>query len=212
MALPRLSPYRLGYLLVVPLSWAVLLMFHPAPDPNDIYGSLRDQATQWLVVHFGTLLFIGLMGGAVMLLVSDLPGLAAKISRVAAVAYVLCYGATEAIIGIAAGVLVRYANVAPENERVGVAAAAQRLWDGMLGDDVTGTVGAIAWAAAIIAAAIALRQAGAPLAVSLLLAVSTIALLHGPPIGPIGLVFFAAAVALLARSSSRSAQAPQPAR
>ncbi|HJV12563.1 MAG TPA: hypothetical protein VJ625_01620 [Propionibacteriaceae bacterium] len=54
MAVPRLSPYRLAYLLVVPLSWAVLLMFHPAPDPNDIYGSLRDQATQWLVVHFAT--------------------------------------------------------------------------------------------------------------------------------------------------------------
>jgi hypothetical protein len=104
MAVPRLSPYRLGYLLVVPLSWAVLLMFHPAADPNDIYGSLRDQATQWLVVHFATLLFIGLMGGAVILLVSDLPGPAAKISRVAAGAYVLCYGAVEAMVGIAAGV------------------------------------------------------------------------------------------------------------
>jgi hypothetical protein len=211
MALPRLSPYRLGYLLVVPLSWAVLLMFHPAPDPNDIYGSLRDQATQWLVVHFGTLLFIGLMGGAVILLVSDLPGLAAKVSRVAAGAYVLCYGAAEAMVGIAAGVLIRYANVAPENEQAGVAAAAQRLWDDMLTADVAATVGAIAWAVAIIAAAIALRPAGAPVAVSLLLAVSTIALLHGPPIGPIGLVFFAAAVTLLARSSSRSAQAPKPA-
>ena len=74
MAVPRLSPYRLAYLLVVPLFWAVLLMFHPAPDIDDIYGSLRNQATLWLVVHFGTLLFIGLMGGAVMLLVSDLPG------------------------------------------------------------------------------------------------------------------------------------------
>ncbi|HJV12564.1 MAG TPA: hypothetical protein VJ625_01625 [Propionibacteriaceae bacterium] len=158
------------------------------------------------------LLFIGLMGGAVILLVSDLPGPAAKISRVAAGAYVLCYGAAEAMVGIAAGVLVRYANVAPENEQAGVAAAVQRLWDDMLTDDVAATVGAIAWAVAIIAAAIALRQAGAPLAVSLVLAVSTIALLHGPPIGPIGLVFFAAAVALLARSSSRSTQAPQPAR
>jgi hypothetical protein len=40
------------------------------------------------------------------------------ISRVAAGAYVLCHGAAEAILGIAAGVLVQYANVAPENEEL----------------------------------------------------------------------------------------------
>jgi uncharacterized membrane protein YiaA len=197
-------------LLVIPLSWAALLMFHPAPDPDDIYGSLRDEATQWLLVHVGTLLFIGLMGAALILLVSDLRGLAATVSRVAAGAFILCYGAAEAILGIAAGVLVRYANVAPENERAGLAAAIQRLWDDMISADLAATVGAVAWAVGIIAAAVALRQAGAPLAVSLLLAVSTIALLHGPPIGPIGLVFFAAAVALLARSSVRSAESSQP--
>ena len=43
MAVPRLSPYRLRYLLVIPLSWAALLMFHPTPDPDDIYESLRDE-------------------------------------------------------------------------------------------------------------------------------------------------------------------------
>ena len=123
---------------------------------------------------------------------------------------VLGYGAGEAILGIAAGVLVRYANAAPENERAGVAAATQTLWDDMLSADLAGTVGAVGWAVAILAAAIALRQAGAPLAVSLLLAVSTIVLLHGPPIGPVGLVFFAAAVALLARSTARSGPSPQP--
>jgi hypothetical protein len=197
-------------LLVIPLSWAALLMFHPAPNPDDIYGSLRDEATQWLLVHVGTLLFIGLMGAALILLVSDLRGLAATVSRVAAGAFILCYGAAEAILGIAAGVLVRYANVAPENERAGLAAAIQRLWDDMISADLAATVGAVAWAAGIIAAAVALRQAGAPLAVSLLLAVSTIALLHGPPIGPIGLVFFAAAVALLARGGVRSAESSQP--
>ena len=135
------------------------------------------------------------------------------ISRVAAGAYVLCYGAAEAILGIAAGVLVQYANVAPENERAGVAAAIQRLWDDVISADLASTVGAIAWAVGILAAAVALRQTGAPLAVSLLLAVSTIALLHGPPIGPIGLVFFATAVALLARSSSNTVSpAPEPGR
>jgi hypothetical protein len=142
MAVPALGLYRLVFLLAVPLAWAVLLMFHPAPDPDDIYGSLRDESTQWLVVHVGTLLFIGLMGAALFLLVSDLSGLAATVSRVAAGAFVLGYGAGEAILGIAAGVLVRYANAAPENERVGVAAATQTLWDDMLSADLAGTVGA----------------------------------------------------------------------
>jgi hypothetical protein len=145
MTVPALSPYRLSFLLAVPLAWAVLLMFHPAPDPSDIYGSLRDESTQWLVVHIGTLLFIGLMGAALFLLVSGLPGLAAKVSRVAAGAFVLCYGAAEAILGIAAGVLVRYGNVAPENERAGVAAAIQSLWDDMISADLAATVGASPW-------------------------------------------------------------------
>lgn len=136
MTMPALSPHRLTFLLAVPLAWAVLLLFHPAPDPADIYGSLRAESTQWLIVHVGTLLFIGLMGAALFVLVSGLPGLPAMISRVAAGAFILCYGAAEAILGIAAGVLVRYANVAPEHERAGVAAAIQRLWDDVISADL----------------------------------------------------------------------------
>ena len=51
---------------------------------------------------------------------------------------------------------------------------------------------------------VALRQAGAPLAVSLLLAIRPSPYYMAPPIGPIGLVFFATAVALLARSAKNS--------
>jgi hypothetical protein len=29
---------------LVPLAWAVLLLFHPAPDADDIFGSLRQEA------------------------------------------------------------------------------------------------------------------------------------------------------------------------
>jgi len=144
MTVPALNPYRLTFLMAVPLAWAVLLMFHPAPNPGDIYGSLRDESTQWLIVHLGTLLFIGLMGAAFFVLVSGLPGLPAMVSRVAAGTFVLCYGAAEAILGIAAGVLIRYANIAPENERAGVAAAIQQLWDDMISADLASTVGAIA--------------------------------------------------------------------
>jgi hypothetical protein len=112
----------------VPLAWAVLLIFHPAPDPADIYGSLRDEPSRWLLVHFGTLLFIGLMGAALYLLIHRLPGGAPRVSRIAAGTFVLFYGAAETILGIAVGVLVRHANAAPADDRAAVAAAIQTLW------------------------------------------------------------------------------------
>ena len=68
-----LDRYRLAFLIGVPLAWAVLLAFHGAPDPDDVYGSLSDEATRFLIVHVGGLLFIGLIGVALDLLVQDLP-------------------------------------------------------------------------------------------------------------------------------------------
>jgi hypothetical protein len=70
----RVSGSPLAFLLGVPLAWAVLLLFHPSPDVNDLYGSLQDQLNRWIVVHLGMLLFIGLTGAALYLLVRDLPG------------------------------------------------------------------------------------------------------------------------------------------
>jgi hypothetical protein len=39
----------------------VLLMFHPVFEVADIYETLRGQVSRWIVVHVGTLLFIGLI-------------------------------------------------------------------------------------------------------------------------------------------------------
>jgi hypothetical protein len=109
MGPPRLGGYRLAFLLGVPLAWAVLLWFHPAPDVDDIYGTLQDHVTRWIIVHLGTLLFIGLIGAALYLLVRDLPGPAATFSRVAAAGmFVLFYRAGKAILGVAVGVLVQH--------------------------------------------------------------------------------------------------------
>jgi hypothetical protein len=86
MLVPQLNRRLLPFFIGVPLAWGVVLIFHPAPDPDHIHGSLQDQVTQWLVVHCLTLIFIGLMGAALYLLVRDLPGTAAKISRIASAA------------------------------------------------------------------------------------------------------------------------------
>jgi hypothetical protein len=83
MPVPQLNRRLLPFFIGVPLVWAAVLIFHPAPDPDHIHGSLQDEVTQWLVVPCLTLIFIGLMGAALYLLVRDLPGTAAKISRIA---------------------------------------------------------------------------------------------------------------------------------
>ena len=128
MPVPQLNRRLLPFFIGVPLVWAAVLIFHPAPDPDHIHGSLQDEVTQWLVVPCLTLIFIGLMGAALYLLVRDLAGTAAKISRIAVGPFVLFYGAGEAILGIAVRVLVQYANAESPAERGAAVDAAQLLW------------------------------------------------------------------------------------
>ena len=211
------SPVRftrriVAFAIGVPLAWAVLLWFHPDVDPNDVYGTLRDDVDAYLVVHVGTLIFIGLMGAALYLLVRDMPGTAARISRLAIGPFVVLYAAWEAVIGLAIGVLVQHANDAPARQRPAVADSIQSLGDNVIIGDpgIVGSAGAIAWIVAVIAAAVAYRNAGAPVLAWVLLGLSLLVVSHPPPIGPIALVFFAAAVALLARAERRGAVAYRP--
>jgi hypothetical protein len=88
----------------------VVLIFHPAPGADDIYGSLRDEANRMVIVHLLSLPFLGLMGSALYLLLRDMPGRAAQIGRLAILPFVVCYVAGDAITGLATGVLVEHAN------------------------------------------------------------------------------------------------------
>jgi hypothetical protein len=190
-----------AFAIGMPLAWAVLLWFHPDVDPNDVVGSLRDEVVAYQVVHVGTLIGIGLIGLALYLLVRDMPGTAAKVSRLAIGPFVVFYGAWEAVVGLGVGALVQHAIDAPVGQQAAVADAIQSLGDNVLVGDsgVVGLVGALAWVVATIAAAVAYRNAGAPAPAWILLGLSLLVASHPPPIGPIGLVCFAAAVALLAR-------------
>jgi hypothetical protein len=214
MDLPRLTRPQLAFAIGVPLAWAVLLWFHPDVPPDDVYGGLRDDVTAYQVVHVGTLIFIPLLGVALYMLVRDLPGTAARITRVAVVPFVVCYGAWEAVIGLAVGALVQHANDAPPSDRPAVSDAIQSLGDNVIVGEagVLLSVGALAWVVAVIAAAVALHGVGAPLAATVLLGLSMAVVSHPPPIGPIGLVCFAGAVALLARSAGVSAAVEPPRR
>ena len=178
----------------------MLLLFHAGADPDNLYGDLRDEVTRWQIVHLGSLVFIGLMGAALYLLVADLPGRAARISRLAIGPFVLFYGAGEAILGVATGVLVEHANNVPAGERPAAADAVTALWDNIISDDLLISIGSVAWIIAAIAAAVAYRGIGAPMSAVVLLGLSAVVVVHPPPVGPVALVAFATAVVLLART------------
>jgi hypothetical protein len=212
---PVLSRQRLAFLIGVPLAWAVLLLFHPTGS-GELYDEVRGEVTRWQVVHVGTLFFIGLMGLAVYLLVRDLTGLAARVSRWAAAVFVLFYGAWEAVAGLAVGALVQYTNDLPPAERPIGSDAIESLNDNAIVGDfgLLAIIGSLGWITAVIAAALAVRRAGAPLAAAVLLGLSAIVANHPPPTGPLGLAFFAGAVMLVAHAQgapSRLDRAPAPA-
>jgi hypothetical protein len=188
-----------------PLAWAVLLAFHGPGPSDDVYASLRDEASRFLVVHIGSLLLLGLTGAALYLLVRDLPGRAAQVSRLAIAPFVLLYGAGEAIQGVATGVLVDHANDVAAGQRPAAGDAADALYDSFTGEFLIGA-GAVAGIVALIAAAVAVRRVGAPLAASILLGLSALVVFHAPPTGPVALVFFAVAVGLIARARRSSAR------
>lgn len=196
------------FLVGVPLAWVILLLFHPSGEGEDLYADLQDQVTRMLVVHIGMLLFIPLMAVVVYVLLRGVEGTAARVSRIALAPYVVFYGAWEAMYGIGLGILGDVVNGLPEAERATGAAVIQDYGENVLlrGFGVLVSIGSVAFITAAIAAGVALRrQAGAPIAVPVLLGLSGFLITaHPPPYGPIGLALFVAAVLLFARSQSRS--------
>jgi hypothetical protein len=194
----RLTRGTTAFLIGVPLAWAVLLLFHPLGE-GSVYSGIADETTTWQVVHAGGFFFIALMGVAVVLLVRDLPGTAARVARIAAPVFVLFYAAYETVAGLTVGAIAQYTNGLPASERsIGSDAIESVNNNAFVGDPgMLSTIGSLAWVTAVVAAAIAVRRAGAPLAASVLLVLSAITVSHPPPLGPIGLACFAGAVAVI---------------
>ena len=102
---PRLLRDTLAFLIRVPLAWAVLLLFHPSGNGEQIYQDLEGNVTAMLVVHIGTMLFIPLMAAAVYLLLRGVEGNAARVSRIRSGAVRHLLRVWEALQGIATAVL-----------------------------------------------------------------------------------------------------------
>jgi hypothetical protein len=205
---------ELAFLVGVPLAWAILLLFHPGGEGDQIYADLDGDGTRMLVVHVGTLVFIPLIAVAFYLLLRGIESTAARVSRIALVLFVVFYGAWEALQGIANGVLVDEVSGLPEADRAVGAELIQEFAESPLVRDagVLSAIGGIALIVAAIAAGLALRDAGAPRWAPAVFGVAGLLITaHPPPYGPTGLVIFAVAALLVVRSGRvASAAAPRP--
>jgi hypothetical protein len=152
------------------------------------------------------------MAAVIYLLLRGVPGTAAQISRFALVPFVVFYSAWEVLQGIANSILVDKVNGLPEEERSTGANLIQDFAESPLARDlgVFGSIGTLGFIVAVTAAGIALRrEAGAPVSVLVLLALSGFLITaHPPPFGPTGLVLFVVAVLLFWRSQSAVVQEP----
>jgi hypothetical protein len=204
---------RLGFLVATPLTLAVVLWFHPPGGPS-VYEDVRDDVDAWLFVHVTMLLFLPLLALATLLLIDGVRSRAATLSRIALVFFLVFYTAYEVTVGLATGVLVKYANGLPAREQAGVADAIQDLNRNWIVSDpsIALVVGTLGWVVALLAAAVALRRAGAGWPTTVLLGLAAFFAIHPPPVGPAALVCFAAAAVLIERRRAGEAgTAPVPA-
>jgi hypothetical protein len=203
----RFSGWERAFLIAVPIAWAIVLLFHPTGEGEDFFPIIRDEVTTWEVVHVGTMLFVPLMAGAVLLLLRGVEGTPALMSRVALGVFAVVYMAWEVVIGIGNGVLVDQVTQLPQSEQPVGATLVEQLSDSgvVRGLELVGTG---AWIAALIAAGVALiRETGTSRLVLVLLVLSALPTAwHVAPFGQVGLGLFVGAVVLIlwGRSSDRS--------
>ena len=182
----------------MPLAWAVLLLFHPTGEGETInYAELADDVTPWMVVHLGMLFFIPLIAVVIYLLLRGIDGTAARVARIALVPFVLFYRGFETLVGLGTGILVHEVNGLAGAEKAAGAVLVEEFNENILirPFGIFGTIGSLAFIAAVIAAVALRRHARALIAVPILLALSGFLITaHPPPFGPTGLGLFILAV------------------
>ena len=193
----------------VPLAFSVLLWFHPMIGD---YEGLRDVTTRFQVVHVAMVLVLCLVAVGMYVLLEGLRGRAAAVGRLALVPFVAFYLPYVAFEGFALGVLGQELNGLPAAERDAVAPGLVEDFarNPIMGEPgVFWALGSIAWITVVVAAVLAFRRAGAPVALQVVLGMSVLIGAHAPPLAPIGLVCFAAAGWLVLRERrAPAAEAP----
>ena len=171
------SIWRRLVLLGTPLALAVLEVFHPHPDG---VAEGIEQGEWFLWFHMIQLVLTGLIALAVYLLTDGLEGRAVSVSRWAIGVFAVFFSAYDAAAGIATGFMLRGARVLSVEEQTAIYDTAIDM-PGLSLIFVLSIVGTGAWVVAVIAAAMALRHAGAPRGPFVLLILAAVFLLGGHP-------------------------------
>ena len=200
--------FRRVVLLGSPLALAILEIFHP--QPTGVAGAV-EQGGWFMWFHIIQLPLTGLIALAVYLLTEGLDGRAVMVSRWAIAVFAVFFSAYDAAAGIATGYALRNAQGLP-------AGAQQAIHEAVI--DMPGLslifglsiVGTGAWVVALIATAIALRRAGAPLGPFILLILAGVFLMggHPSPAGTLAFGCFFLATAWLELAPGRLTSASQP--
>jgi hypothetical protein len=195
-----------------PLTLAILEFFHPLVT-RDLAGTLFPVAGWWVTLHVVQLVLFALMGAALWLLTDGLHGIATTVSRLGAAVFVVFYGAGEALLGIATGILARGAGDLPAEVREGRAEAIATFFEDPIAIGLY-FVGELGWLVGLLAAVVALYAGGSPHIPLVLLVLSGCVLLvfdHPAPYGPIvfGAFFLGALWLELARGRRSVARRPR---
>jgi hypothetical protein len=180
-------------LFVTPLVWIVIALIHPDdPQPSG----------QWLFVHFAQLALAPFLALAVWTLLDGIRSQAANVSRFALVAWMVVFVAYDSVAGIATGLLARRAEGLAGAVQAAVSSAVDYLLNAGLLPGATILLTAapvLAWLTTVIAAAVALHQAGAGKAVVAALCLSALFIFHASYPAAIGLACFLIAAVLWER-------------
>ncbi len=193
------SPVRAAFLVGAPVAFSALLWLHPMVGD---WEGLREATTRFQAVHVGMVLTFCLIAVGMNVLLEGLPGRAAAVARVALIPFAAFYIPYLAFEGFAIGALGQELNGLPAAERDAVAPG---LIEDLARNPIMGEpgifwlIGSTAWIVVIVATVLAFRRAGAPLRLQVLLGASALIAGHTPPLGPIGLLCFAAASWLVLR-------------
>jgi hypothetical protein len=206
---PRLALRRL-VLLGTPLAFATLEIFHP--QPSGVAESV-EQGGWFMWFHIIQVPLTGLIALAVYLLTEGLEGRAVMVSRWAIGVFAVFFSAYDAAAGIATGYALRNAQglSAVAQEAVHEAVIDMPGLSLIFGLSIVGTG---AWVVALIAAAIALRRAGASRGPFIFLILAGVFLLGGHPFpfGTLAFGCFFVATAWLELAPGRLGSAGQPSR
>jgi hypothetical protein len=193
-------------LLGTPLALALWEIFHP--QPAGVADSV-EQGGWFMWFHMIQFPLIGLIALAVYLLTEGLEGRAVSVSRWAIGVFAVFFSAYDAAAGIATGYALRAAQGLSAEGQAAVYEAVRDMPELSLifGLSIVGTG---AWVVAVIAAAMALRRAGASRGPFILLILAGVFLMGGHPF-PAGTLafgcFFVAAAWL--EFARRAMQAPE---